>query len=59
MSGNVCFQSRELRNLKALTNPSHTAARELLNDRYGITLPNIKDKKEPSDKVCLLFVSDC
>ena len=45
------FQSTNLRNLKMLANPANAVTRELLNDRYGVALPNIKDKKEPIDKV--------
>ena len=42
-------RSKDLRNLKMLTNPGNPATRELLSDRYGVALPYIMDKQ--TDKV--------
>lgn len=39
-------QAKDLRNLKILSNPSHPGARSILNDRFGVVLPEIANKRD-------------
>lgn len=40
------LQNKDLRTLQLLTKPENPASRDILNDRYGVALPQIQEKAE-------------
>lgn len=44
-------QVKDIRNLKILSNPNHPGARDILNERYGVSLPQFGNKHDQNPKV--------
>ena len=50
------FKVKDIRNLKILSNPNHAGARDILNERYGVSLPQFGNKHDQNPKVCTYYI---